>query len=161
MQGTRTRDHTPARITLAWGVHLFTAAGGVVGMEGCRFSSENVLDREDFVEQLEFLLGDFLVEFGDGQAVEFLDVLEAVDHEGLEGGQGEQLVVVDVKAGQGLDGFDFGKEDVGVQAVVLKDDFTKVFESFEFVQVWMVDQEVEADVGQVHLFDEVVEFGTG
>jgi hypothetical protein len=44
---------------------------------------ENILDREDFIEKLELLLGDFLVEIVNRLPVKLRDVLESVYYERL------------------------------------------------------------------------------
>lgn len=42
-----------------------------------------------------------------------------------------------------------------------KDKLLKLFEFPQFVQIWVVDDQIESHVGQVHLFDDVIKFRSG
>ena len=67
---------------------------------------------------MELLLGDLLVRIVDRQAIELVDVLEAVHDEALEGARVQHFVVVNEQLVKGLDALDLAEQNERIQVVV-------------------------------------------
>ena len=74
-----------------------------------RLFSEDILYRKDLIEELELLLGCFLVLVWDHFAIEFFDVLESVDKEALERDAIKNFVVVHLYGANCIETFDLRK----------------------------------------------------
>ena len=86
----------------------------VSSLHAGRLTGEQVLDRQDLVKKLEFLLRDFLVALDDRQAVELLYVLEAVDDEAFQRSRAEHLVVINIQAFKRVDAFNLAQKNKAV-----------------------------------------------
>ncbi len=127
------------------------------GVRECWLLSEHVGYGEDFVKELELLLGDLAVAVCDRLSIEFLQALEAVDDEASEGARKEDLVIVDRKGAKSTQAFQLREKDERCEVVVLEMESSEASEALELVQVHMVHEQVEPHVVEVHLIHLTVE----
>ena len=71
--------------------------------------SEDILYRKDLIEELELLLGCFLVVVWAHFAIEFFDVLESVDEEALERDAVKDFVIVHLNGANCIETLDLRK----------------------------------------------------
>lgn len=94
-----------------------------------------------------------------GKAAYLTDVLEAVNDEALDGDASQHLVVVDLNLLHCVEALDFRKQDERVEVVVRKHQLLQLGELAKLVQVLVIDDQVKADIVEVHLLDLVIELG--
>lgn len=84
-------------------------------------------------------------------------MLEAVDDEGGQRVALQDLVVVDADLLHCVQTLDLREQDERAQVVLREHDFFEFAEFFEFGQVLVVHDQVEADVDEVNLLNQVIE----
>ena len=87
-------------------------------------------------------------------------MLETIHNERLEGLAGKNFVVHDNEILQRANAFNLREKDEGIQVVVLEDNLLQLREFLQFLEILMVHNQVEADIGQVHFLYLVIELGS-
>jgi hypothetical protein len=87
-------------------------------------------------------------------------MLESVHNERFKGLAGEHFVVHYYEILKGAYTFNLREKDEGIQVVVLEDNLLQLGEFLKFLKILMVYNQVEADIGQVHLLYLVIELGS-
>ena len=87
-------------------------------------------------------------------------MLKSVHNERFEGLAGEHFVVHYDEILKGANAFNLREKDEGIQVVVLEDNLLQLREFLQFLEILMVHNQVETDIGQVHLLNLVVELGS-
>ena len=87
-------------------------------------------------------------------------MLESVHNERFQGLAGEHFVVHYDEILQGANAFNLREKDEGIEVVMLEDNLLQLCEFLKFLKILMVHNQVEADIGQVHLLYLVIELGS-
>lgn len=111
------------------------------------FLRKYVLYRKNFIKQLKLLLRYLPIIIVYHHTVELSNVLEPICNEALECHCLQDFVIIDVKLIKRLYAFDFAQKYEGVEVVVGEDELLELCELAQLVEVWVVDNQVEADVG--------------
>ena len=80
-------------------------------------------------------------------------MLETIDNEGFDGDTPEHLIVEDRDRLNCWQTLDLGQQDKWVQVVVRQHKFLKLRELFKFVQILMVDDQVEPHIVQMNFLN--------